>query len=148
MSGWPAPVHGTRTRYRKGCRCDECRVANATYMREFRKRAQLRTGDWAHGLVSTYVNLGCRCDPCREAGLQYQREAAAARAGLRRADAEEWRQLLATTRPPAIWEAVVTLRGDRVLGMCIGLDLARDHVILQTRIGTITEYPFGLVRAA
>lgn len=29
---------GTRSRYRAGCRCDECRGANSTYMREYKRR--------------------------------------------------------------------------------------------------------------
>lgn len=28
------PDHGTRPRYNRGCRCDECRAANAAYRRE------------------------------------------------------------------------------------------------------------------
>ena len=28
-----APAHGSRARYRKGCRCEQCRSANATYSR-------------------------------------------------------------------------------------------------------------------
>ena len=31
-------VHGTRATYWKGCRCDECRAANAAYYREYRQR--------------------------------------------------------------------------------------------------------------
>jgi len=31
------PQHGTRSRYRKGCRCDACRRAEATYRRNYRK---------------------------------------------------------------------------------------------------------------
>lgn len=30
--------HGTRARYNQGCRCDRCRAANASYMRQFKKR--------------------------------------------------------------------------------------------------------------
>ena len=34
-------VHGTRARYCRGCRCDECRAANSAYDRELRARAGL-----------------------------------------------------------------------------------------------------------
>lgn len=42
-------VHGTYSRYaanntkRDACRCDECRAAAATYMREYRARQKRRT---------------------------------------------------------------------------------------------------------
>jgi len=32
-----APQHGTRTRYRKGCRCDDCRQAETDYRRRYRQ---------------------------------------------------------------------------------------------------------------
>lgn len=35
------PDHGTRARYSRGCRCDECRVANTAYDRALRARAGL-----------------------------------------------------------------------------------------------------------
>lgn len=31
------PIHGTRSRYRKGCRCDDCRRAETDYRRRYRK---------------------------------------------------------------------------------------------------------------
>lgn len=31
------PQHGTRSRYRNGCRCDDCRHAETAYRREYRK---------------------------------------------------------------------------------------------------------------
>lgn len=31
-------VHGTRSRYRKGCQCDDCRRAERTYRRAYRQR--------------------------------------------------------------------------------------------------------------
>jgi hypothetical protein len=34
-----AAKHGTRHRYNDGCRCDECRGANAAYRRRYRQRA-------------------------------------------------------------------------------------------------------------
>ena len=33
-----APAHGSRARYRKGCRCEQCRSANATYSRARRRQ--------------------------------------------------------------------------------------------------------------
>lgn len=35
------PDHGTRRRYTRGCRCTECRAANAAYDRALRARAGL-----------------------------------------------------------------------------------------------------------
>ena len=35
------PDHGTRARYCRGCRCDDCRAANSAYDRELRARAGL-----------------------------------------------------------------------------------------------------------
>lgn len=32
-----AQQHGTRSRYRKGCRCDECRRAETAYRRRYRQ---------------------------------------------------------------------------------------------------------------
>lgn len=40
--------HGTRMKYRGGCRCDECRKANSAYENE-RQKAR-RAGDW-NGIV-------------------------------------------------------------------------------------------------
>jgi 5-methylcytosine-specific restriction endonuclease McrA len=34
-----APPHGHNSRYRSGCRCDECRKAHATIAREYRSRS-------------------------------------------------------------------------------------------------------------
>ncbi|WP_394161593.1 HNH endonuclease signature motif containing protein [Galactobacter valiniphilus] len=33
------PAHGRRSRYKRGCRCDECRAANTQYQASLRKRA-------------------------------------------------------------------------------------------------------------
>jgi len=35
---WIRPKHGTRTRYKKGCRCDECRRYVSEYVAEWRRR--------------------------------------------------------------------------------------------------------------
>lgn len=61
--------HGTRARYHRGCRCDQCRAANAAYDRELRARAGLPV----HGKRGTYTS-GCRCEPCTEANREYQRK--------------------------------------------------------------------------
>lgn len=142
-------THGTRSRYRKGCRCEECTVANREYMRRFRARAQLRPDDWAHGLASTYSNFGCRCDACREAGLQEQREARARRAGIPTA-AEEAHvaALLVETAPPVLGGPAYTLRGDRHLGTCVSIDYRHDLAVVRTRVNTLVTYPFHMVRAA
>lgn len=39
----PEPDHGTRTRFRRGCRCDECREAENAYQREWKAAKQKRT---------------------------------------------------------------------------------------------------------
>jgi hypothetical protein len=36
----PRP-HGTEGRYKQGCRCDQCRAANAAVSREKRRRAKV-----------------------------------------------------------------------------------------------------------
>ncbi|MDX2841445.1 hypothetical protein PV377_21135 [Streptomyces ipomoeae] len=62
--------HGHPTRYAQGCRCTECRAANAERQRVQQRR---RIGDpeaadrAGHGNASTYQNYGCRCRPCTEA---------------------------------------------------------------------------------
>jgi hypothetical protein len=43
------PAHGTRARYvhrRDGCRCAECRAANALYFRQRRRRARAAGVDY------------------------------------------------------------------------------------------------------
>ncbi|MFE6126678.1 hypothetical protein ACFQ6Q_00175 [Streptomyces sp. NPDC056437] len=68
----PKPIrHGRVGGYRRGCRCDECRAANARAQQNSKAR---RSADPAaidragHGKATTYVNYGCRCDPCKHAG--------------------------------------------------------------------------------
>lgn len=59
--------HGTHARYRKGCRCDECREANRKYhlKERWKRRCKIVLGEPVpHGL-SGYINHGCRCDVCR-----------------------------------------------------------------------------------
>lgn len=65
----PPAEHGTTTRYRSGCRCEDCR-------RENRRKAIARRarGPKVHGSSSSYFNYGCRCQECSEAGRRYRRE--------------------------------------------------------------------------
>ena len=62
--------HGTRARYCRGCRCDDCRAANSAYDRELRTRAGLPE----HGTRTRYVRDKCRRGPCRAANTEYQRK--------------------------------------------------------------------------
>lgn len=70
------PSHGSVTRYRRGCRCDRCRSANAAYFREFRAsmRAQGRVPYGTKHGYSGYVNYGCRCEVCTEENRAMARE--------------------------------------------------------------------------
>lgn len=63
------PDHGTRTRYRRGCRCEDCR----RFIREDHRRLVER-GPSKHGTDSSYRNYGCRCKACREAARVAVRE--------------------------------------------------------------------------
>lgn len=81
--------HGTTTRYRRGCRCTECRQAKSLSNRLYKARRKTHTphtprtprpGSKAeHGSVSRY-RRGCRCDICRaakrEADRRYRLEGA------------------------------------------------------------------------
>jgi hypothetical protein len=62
-------THGIRSTYNAGCRCDECRAANAAWS------AHLRARGWSvrHDLVG-YRIYGCRCEVCTLANTEYQRE--------------------------------------------------------------------------
>lgn len=70
-------VHGTPSMYNSGCRCDDCRAANAERIRGLRarRRERLKTGEAEieHGL-SAYNNWGCRCEVCTLANSQACRE--------------------------------------------------------------------------
>lgn len=62
------PPHGTEARYRRGCRCDQCRPAasEAIRLRRWRlreRRAGTIPNSITHG-ASGYTNIGCRCDVC------------------------------------------------------------------------------------
>lgn len=81
--------HGLASTYRHGCRCDECRRANADYQRPsgasgaHRARNLARrtfvAGRWIaplpeaqHGTNDAYVRHGCRCISCTRANSEYQ----------------------------------------------------------------------------
>lgn len=59
-------THGTRYAYNSGCRCDECRSANAAYMAQYRRevstqnthpawRSNRRWEPWEDELASDYM---------------------------------------------------------------------------------------------
>lgn len=64
----PKPFEHGMGGYRKGCKCDVCRAANALrYMEDQRDRCARLKADPSirpHGDPSTYHNWGCRCIPC------------------------------------------------------------------------------------
>lgn len=57
--------HGTVSRYRKGCRCDECFRAK----RRSDECNRTNPNGAKHGTVSMY-SRGCRCEPCYKAKSQ------------------------------------------------------------------------------
>jgi len=59
--GGSLAMHGTRSRYERGCPCDACRGAMRDYMRMLRLKDPPNHG-W-----SGYLNYGCRCDICKRA---------------------------------------------------------------------------------
>lgn len=63
--------HGSYSRYKQGCRCDDCRNANCIRQAEanHRRHQRLIAGEVfpPHGCWSTYCNYGCRCEQCRAA---------------------------------------------------------------------------------
>lgn len=61
--------HGTETRYKHGCRCETCRLAQNAVRSVRRKRPNVAQ----HGSHTSYAN-GCRCDACRAAHTAYTRE--------------------------------------------------------------------------
>jgi hypothetical protein len=67
--------HGSFARYaRFGCRCADCRAANARFHRALRsrRRARLQVAKGVrHGVRSSYVNHGCRCEACSAAERRY-----------------------------------------------------------------------------
>lgn len=62
--------HGTDSKYRGGCRCENCRAAHTEALRKRRERKQawpVLIPDRAHGTEGGYSNHGCRCDLCKDA---------------------------------------------------------------------------------
>ncbi len=57
------PEHGTTKMYRRGCRCELCRAANAAEYRALMERYRAEGGRGEHGTVYRY-KTGCRCDEC------------------------------------------------------------------------------------
>lgn len=64
--------HGTTAAYRRGCRCDRCRAANAADHRARIARFAANGGRGDHGTVYRY-KTGCRCDECRSANTEQHR---------------------------------------------------------------------------
>ena len=65
--------HGTRHAYvNLRCRCDQCKAAQADYMRDLRKALRQREPE-IHGTTG-YSNYGCRCETCRKANAKSQRQ--------------------------------------------------------------------------
>lgn len=81
--GWVPNQHGIISSYVRGCRCTECRAANAERQRrnqasrrlDRRKKAErveingvlVHPDPYGrHGTVTAYTTCGCRCDACRE----------------------------------------------------------------------------------
>ena len=69
------PPHGEIARYSSGCRCDECKSANAAYQRDYRKGIRYTRKRWRkepeHGTEAKYQR-GCRCDRCAKAASYAQ----------------------------------------------------------------------------
>jgi hypothetical protein len=66
--------HGSLGMYgNHGCRCAECRAANAAYQRELMARYKREGGRGEHGTSYRY-DTGCRCDACRRAHNEKSRK--------------------------------------------------------------------------
>ena len=69
-------AHGLASTYQAGCRCDECKAAQARYSKEryeARKAGDVRKpGKLEHGSRGMYAK-GCRCDVCKAAEAEYRR---------------------------------------------------------------------------
>ena len=73
-------AHGTPVGYDNGCRCVDCRAAQASRaaVQRGKRRLALESGAAAeikHGTVGAYGNWGCRCDECYEAHSRAVRQA-------------------------------------------------------------------------
>lgn len=66
--------HGTTGGYtNRGCRCQECRDAQAAYSRAYKARRKA-AGDFDHGTITAYASWGCRCRSCSQAMTRYQQD--------------------------------------------------------------------------
>jgi hypothetical protein len=70
MSGEDLRPHDRR-RYRRGCRCGECRADWAAYWRDYKQRPG-KFRKMRHGEAKGYYR-GCRCDRCVRAHRLYRR---------------------------------------------------------------------------
>jgi len=60
--------HGTRYAYVEGCRCEDCRKANAQYQLKLKKKlASIAIPSHLHGTLNAYANWSCRCQYCKKA---------------------------------------------------------------------------------
>src|ERR1019366_5474848 len=61
--------HGEIARYSAGCRCGECRMANAAYQRDYRKGIRRTRKRWKsvpeHGTEARHKGRPGYTDPCR-----------------------------------------------------------------------------------
>ena len=67
-------THGHVQCYNAGCRCEECKQANAERHYKERKKREAKTLDpldSRHGTYSFYTNFGCRCESCTVAHSEY-----------------------------------------------------------------------------
>ncbi len=71
-------AHGLTSTYQAGCRCDDCKRAQADYAKqryEARKAGDVRKpGERKHGTRAMYLRGGCRCAECKAAESTYRRE--------------------------------------------------------------------------
>ena len=72
--------HGTRAMYQKGCRCQECKSAQARGAHEYREKRKAQGAQnpelIPHGTYSGYITWCCRCEECSTVHREYQRERA------------------------------------------------------------------------
>lgn len=68
-------THGNAYRYKQGCRCDECRLANTVRHRKHRARRRQRDvpAGVEHGAAAA-SNWGCKCAVCRDAVAERNRQ--------------------------------------------------------------------------
>ena len=66
-------THGEYSTYVQGCRCPECKKANAAYHQQLRlaRKPEMARN---HGTTATYSNYRCRCDFCSAANSRYFKE--------------------------------------------------------------------------